>query len=70
MLEESWSHLQLVYEILLRIILNNYFTVQLLKHYLDAPFLRMLFELIKSPDPRERDYLKTILHKIYKKMAS
>lgn len=70
MLEESWSHLQLVYEILLRIVLNNHFTVQILKDYLDVRFLTNLFELIKSPDPRERDYLKTIFHKIYKKMAN
>ncbi len=26
-----------------------------------------MFELLKSPDPRERDYLKTIIHRIYSK---
>lgn len=43
MLEESWPHLQLVYEILLRIILNQHFTAALLKDYVSQKFLRQLF---------------------------
>ena len=26
-----------------------------------------LLDLFKSPDPRERDYLKTVVHRIYSK---
>ena len=30
-------------------------------------FIAHLLDLFKSPDPRERDYLKTIVHRIYGK---
>ena len=40
MLEESWSHISLNYEILLRIIIYPYFPQQLIKTYIDYSFLR------------------------------
>jgi hypothetical protein len=33
--------------------------------YVDQGFVLRLLELFDSEDPRERDYLKTILHRIY-----
>lgn len=33
-------------------------------------FVLKLIRLFQSPDPRERDYLKTILHKLYGKCLS
>ena len=35
LLEESWSHIQLNYEILVRIIIYPHFSLQLLKNYVD-----------------------------------
>ena len=35
------------------------------KRYVDQHFVLKLLELFDSEDPRERDYLKTILHRIY-----
>jgi serine/threonine-protein phosphatase 2A regulatory subunit B' len=70
MLEESWPHIHLVYECLLRTILNPYFNVKILKDYIDEKFLRQLFLLLQSPDSRERDYLKTIFHYIYQKFIN
>ena len=34
---------------------------------LDNLFIQKMIELFDSEDPRERDYLKTILHRIYGK---
>jgi hypothetical protein len=39
--------------------------VQVLKKYINHEFLVSFLELFDSEDPRERDYLKTILHRIY-----
>lgn len=38
-----------------------------LKHFLTWDLLLQLLELFDSEDPRERDFLKTILHRIYGK---
>merc|ERR1712076_367027 len=35
------------------------------KRYVDQNFMVKLLELFDSEDPRERDYVKTILHRIY-----
>ena len=37
------------------------------KRHIDHRFIVQLLELFDSEDPRERDYLKTILHRIYGK---
>ena len=37
------------------------------KRHIDHKFIVQLLELFDSEDPRERDYLKTILHRIYGK---
>ena len=38
---------------------------QILKKYINQSFVVHLLELFDSEDPREREYLKTILHRIY-----
>ena len=35
--------------------------------FLNKSFIKNYLELFDSEDPRERDYLKTILHRIYGK---
>ena len=37
------------------------------KRYIDQRFVLQLLDLFDSEDPRERDFLKTILHRIYGK---
>lgn len=66
-LEPSWPHLQLVYELLLRYVLSTDIDTKVAKRYLDHTFLLKLIDLFDSEDARERDYLKTILHRIYGK---
>ena len=68
--EPSWSHLQIVYELFLRFIVNNDIDVRTLKRHIHASFVLHLLELFDSEDHRERDYLKTILHRIYAKFMS
>uniref|UniRef100_A0AAZ3PDJ6 Serine/threonine protein phosphatase 2A regulatory subunit n=1 Tax=Oncorhynchus tshawytscha TaxID=74940 RepID=A0AAZ3PDJ6_ONCTS len=57
----------LVYEFLLRFLENPDFQPSIAKRYIDQKFVLQLLELFDSEDPRERDFLKTVLHRIYGK---
>lgn len=37
------------------------------KRFIDSQFVLRLLDLFDSEDPRERDFLKTVLHRIYGK---
>ncbi|KAF7254142.1 Serine/threonine-protein phosphatase 2A 56 kDa regulatory subunit alpha isoform [Varanus komodoensis] len=66
-LEASWPHIQLVYEFLLRFLESPDFQPSIAKRYIDQKFVQQLLELFDSEDPREREFLKTVLHRIYGK---
>ncbi|XP_044263480.1 serine/threonine-protein phosphatase 2A 56 kDa regulatory subunit gamma isoform isoform X5 [Tribolium madens] len=66
-LEAAWPHLQLVYELFLRVLEAPDFQPNLAKRYIDQKFVLQLLDLFDSEDPRERDLLKTTLHRIYGK---
>lgn len=66
-LEAAWPHLQLVYEFFLRFLESPDFMPNTAKRYVDQNFVLQLLDLFDSEDPRERDFLKTILHRIYGK---
>ncbi|KAI8972033.1 protein phosphatase 2A regulatory B subunit [Mycotypha africana] len=66
-LEAAWPHLQLIYEFFLRCVESPDFNVQEAKKYIDQRFILQLLELFDSEDPRERDFLKTTLHRLYGK---
>lgn len=66
-LEAAWPHLQIVYEFFLRFLESPDFQPNIAKKYIDQKFLMQLLDLFDSEDPRERDFLKTILHRIYGK---
>ncbi|XP_028739648.1 serine/threonine-protein phosphatase 2A 56 kDa regulatory subunit gamma isoform isoform X1 [Peromyscus maniculatus bairdii] len=66
-LEAAWPHLQLVYEFFLRFLESPDFQPNIAKKYIDQKFVLQLLELFDSEDPRERDFLKTTLHRIYGK---
>ncbi|XP_058074940.1 serine/threonine protein phosphatase 2A 57 kDa regulatory subunit B' beta isoform-like isoform X2 [Magnolia sinica] len=66
-LEPSWPHLQIVYELLLRYVVLPETDIKIAKRYIDHSFVLKLLDLFDSEDPREREYLKTILHRIYGK---
>ncbi|KAL6135209.1 hypothetical protein ACLB2K_067437 [Fragaria x ananassa] len=67
MLEPAWSHLQVVYEFLLRFVASPETDAKLAKRYIDQAFVLKLLDLFDSEDQREREYLKTILHRVYGK---
>lgn len=69
-LEPAWPHLQVAYEFFLRFIVSSEVNAKAAKKYVDQRFCLQLVELFDSEDPRERDYLKTILHRIYGKFMS
>ncbi|XP_052744207.1 serine/threonine-protein phosphatase 2A 56 kDa regulatory subunit gamma isoform isoform X1 [Bicyclus anynana] len=66
-LEAAWPHLQLVYELFLRLLESPEFQPNIAKKYIDQKFVLQLLELFDTEDPRERDFLKTTLHRIYGK---
>lgn len=66
-LEPAWPHLQIVYEFLFRFVASPETDAKLAKRYIDHSFVLKLLDLFDSEDQRERDYLKTILHRIYGK---
>ncbi|KAL2233694.1 serine/threonine protein phosphatase 2A 57 kDa regulatory subunit B' theta isoform-like [Sesamum indicum] len=66
-MDPAWPHLQVVYEFLLRFITSPETDAKIAKRYIDHSFVLKLLDLFDSEDPREREYLKTILHRIYGK---
>ncbi|KAG8053199.1 hypothetical protein GUJ93_ZPchr0001g30256 [Zizania palustris] len=65
--DPSWYHLQVVYELLLRFVTSPMVDAKVARKYVDSSFISRLLDLFDSDDPRERDNLKTILHRIYGK---
>ncbi|XP_058081500.1 serine/threonine protein phosphatase 2A 59 kDa regulatory subunit B' gamma isoform-like [Magnolia sinica] len=66
-MDPAWPHLQIVYEFLLRFVASSETDAKLAKRYIDHSFVLRLLDLFDSEDQREREYLKTILHRIYGK---
>ncbi|KAJ6185391.1 hypothetical protein N7519_006692 [Penicillium mononematosum] len=69
-LEVAWPHIQVVYEFFLRFIESQDFNTNIAKGYIDHQFVLSLLDLFDSEDPRERDFLKTTLHRIYGKFLN
>ncbi|KAL1564264.1 serine/threonine protein phosphatase 2A 57 kDa regulatory subunit B' theta isoform-like [Salvia divinorum] len=67
LMDPAWPHLQIVYEFLLRFVASPETDAKLAKRYVNHSFVLRLLDLFDSEDPRERDYLKTVLHRIYGK---
>lgn len=66
-MDPAWPHLQIVFELFLRFVQSPETDAKMAKRYVDQGFILKLLELFDSEDPREREYLKTILHRIYGK---
>ncbi|KAL4401931.1 serine/threonine-protein phosphatase 2A 56 kDa regulatory subunit delta isoform [Malassezia pachydermatis] len=69
-LELAWPHLQLVYELFLRFVESSDLNTSVAKKFIDHSFVLHLLDLFDSEDPRERDFLKTTLHRIYGKFLN
>lgn len=68
--EVAWPHMQLVYEFFLKFIESPDFNHTSAKKFIDHRFVQNLLELFDSEDIRERDCLKTTLHRIYGKFLN
>ncbi|CAL5376969.1 serine/threonine protein phosphatase 2A 57 kDa regulatory subunit B' beta isoform-like [Camellia sinensis] len=66
-LTAAWPHLQIVYDILLRVIMNT--DAKALKDSVDRCFIMNLLNLFQTEDPRERESLKNVFHRIYLKFT-
>ncbi|KAF6176255.1 hypothetical protein GIB67_023546 [Kingdonia uniflora] len=66
-LNPAWPHLQVIYDIFLRLVLNS--DTKTLRSYIDHSFLTNLLTLFQTEDPRERDVLKNVYHQIYSKLT-
>ncbi|QHO31953.1 serine/threonine protein phosphatase 2A 57 kDa regulatory subunit B' iota isoform-like [Arachis hypogaea] len=65
--DPAWPHLQIVYDLLLKFVSSPCVDAKVAKKYIDHSFISKLLELFDSEDPRERDCLKTIMHRVYGK---
>lgn len=69
--DPNWPYLQLVYEFFHRFILSFAEPeARVLKNHLTFKFLHKMILTFNVEDTRERDYLKTILHRIYGKFMT
>ncbi|GMF08086.1 unnamed protein product [Ambrosiozyma monospora] len=60
----------MVYEFFLKFLESPDFNNSIAKPYIDHKFVLQLLELFDSEDNRERDCLKTTLHRVYGKFLS
>lgn len=68
-LDPSWPHLQPVYEYFFQLIINESAEVKSLKTFINHKFVQEYLELFDSEEPKEREYLKNILHRLYAKLV-
>nr|GEY14044.1 serine/threonine protein phosphatase 2A 57 kDa regulatory subunit B' iota isoform [Tanacetum cinerariifolium] len=65
--DPAWPHLHLVYDILLSFVTSASVEPKVAKKYINHSFILRMLDLFESQDPRERDCLKAIMHRIYGK---
>jgi serine/threonine-protein phosphatase 2A regulatory subunit B' len=67
--DPSWPHLQPVYEFFLQLIINESVDMKSLRSFISHKFIQEFLELFDSEEPKEREYLKNILHRLYAKLV-
>ena len=68
-IDPAWPHLQGVYEFFFELIVCEVTDVKSIKVYITPAFVQEFLQLFDSEEPRERDYLKNILHRLYAKLV-
>lgn len=67
--DPAWPFIRWVYDFFLRFIVGEIDT-KTLRKYISQPFVLRLLDLFHSQDIREREMLKTLLHRIYAKFMT
>lgn len=67
-LEPAWPHLKLVYDLLKKFIISSESETLAARALITPRFVSGVVELFNSEDPREREFLKLVLHRIYGKV--
>jgi serine/threonine-protein phosphatase 2A regulatory subunit B' len=65
--DQAWPHLSIVYDLHLRFIVSGEVDSKILKKHIDQSYVCQLLGYFTVEDTREREFLKTILHRIYGK---
>jgi serine/threonine-protein phosphatase 2A regulatory subunit B' len=68
-LDPNWPHLELVYEILAKVLVSPDLNPNVARGFASKSFLRRMFDLLDSEDPRERVNIKICLHAIYSRWS-
>lgn len=66
----AWHHLQLVYDLFLHYLSLSSLDPKVAKKSIDHSFITKLLNLFESDDPREREFLKSVLHRLYGKFMT
>jgi len=64
----EWSMIQLVYELFIQILTSESLDIGMCQKYVTECFISKLFHIFRFGDIRERDYLRTIVHRIYQRL--
>lgn len=65
--DPAWDHLELAYTFFMKFLNLTDLKTNEAKNYINTEFLHSVIELFDSKDQRERDFIKTIVHRIYGK---
>ena len=68
--DPKWNCLQVNFELLLRFAISNDVDENFARACVERHFLKRLVALLRSPDSRERGYVKTIVHRFYVLMVT
>lgn len=68
-IDPAWPHLQGVYEFFFELIVCEVTDVKSIKVFITPSFVQEFLQLFDSEEPRERDYLKNVLHRLYAKLV-
>lgn len=68
-LDPSWPHLQPIYDFFLQLVICEAVDMKSLKAHISQKFIQEFLELFDSEEPKEREYLKNILHRLYAKLV-
>ena len=68
--EITWPHMRLVYMLFIKVLESEDFQASIAKKFIDHNFVGQVIDSFASEDHREREILRTTLHRLYAKFIS